>query len=64
MCLTGITTSGSLAMLGKGYVGVVVLVKRGNKKVALKIRRTDSQRENMKNEAVLLKLVNSVNFLS
>jgi len=49
-----------LKILGKGYVGVVVLVKRGNKEVALKIRRTDSQRENMKNESVLLKLVNSV----
>ena len=61
ICLVGPTTIGSLAILGKGYVGVVVLVKRGNKKVALKIRRTDSQRENMKNEAVLLKLVNSVN---
>ena len=60
ICLVGPTTIGSLAILGKGYVGVVVLVKRENKKVALKIRRTDSQRANMKNEAVLLKLVNSV----
>jgi len=61
ICLTGPTTIGNLEILGKGYVGVVVLVKRGNKEVALKIRRTDSQRENMKNESVLLKLVNSVN---
>ena len=61
ICLTGSTTIGNLAILGKGYVGVVVLVKRGNKEVALKIRRTDSQRKNMKNEAILLKLVNSVN---
>ena len=60
VCLTGPTTIGNLEILGKGYVGVVVLVKRGNKEVALKIRRTDSQRENMKNESVLLKLVNSV----
>ena len=60
ICLTGSTTIGNLAILGKGYVGVVVLVKRGNKEVALKIRRTDSQRENMKNESILLKLVNSV----
>ena len=59
--LTGPTTLGKLAILGKGYVGVVVLAKKGNKQVALKIRRTDSQREGMKNEAVLLKLVNSVN---
>jgi len=61
ICFTGPTTIGNLEILGKGYVGVVVLVKRGNKEVALKIRRTDSQRENMKNESVLLKLVNSVN---
>jgi len=61
ICLTGPTTIGNLKILGKGYVGVVVLVKRGNKEVALKIRRTDSQRANMKNESVLLKLVNSVN---
>ena len=61
ICLKGPTTIGSLEILGKGYVGVVVLVKRGNKQVALKIRRIDSQRKNMKNESVLLKLVNSVN---
>ena len=60
ICLTGSTLIGNLEILGKGYVGVVVLVKRGNKEVALKIRRTDSQRENMKKESILLKLVNSV----
>ena len=59
--LTGPTTLGKLAILGKGYVGVVVLAKKGSKQVALKIRRTDSQRNGMKNEAILLKLVNSVN---
>ena len=31
------------------------------KRVALKIRRTDSQRKEMKSEAALLKTVNSVN---
>ena len=60
ICLTGPTTLGNLAILGKGYVGVVVIAKKGNKEVALKIRRTDSQRKNMKNESVLLKLVNSI----
>ena len=59
--LIGPTTLGKLAILGKGYVGVVVLAKKGNKQVALKIRRTDSQRKGMKNESILLKLVNSVN---
>ena len=58
--LTGPTTLGRLAILGKGYVGVVVLAKKGNKEVALKIRRTDSQRKDMKNESSLLELVNSV----
>jgi len=58
--LIGPTTLGKLEILGKGYVGVVVLAKKGNKQVALKIRRTDSQRKNMKNESVLLKLVNTI----
>jgi len=59
--LTGPTTLGNLAILGKGYVGVVVIAKKGSKEVALKIRRTDSPRKGMKDESVLLKLVNSVN---
>ena len=59
--LTGPTLLGKLAVLGKGYVGVVVLAKRGTKKVAVKIRRTDSQRKEMKSEATLLKMVNAVN---
>ena len=57
--LTGPTTLGKLAILGKGYVGVVVLAKKNNKHVALKIRRIDSPRKEMKNEAQLLELVNS-----
>ena len=61
MSLTGQTTIGSLQILGKGYVGVVVLAKRKNSVVALKIRRTDSQRSEMKSEAKLLRLVNTVN---
>ncbi|MGD2107264.1 MAG: RIO1 family regulatory kinase/ATPase [Nitrosopumilaceae archaeon] len=61
ICFTGPTTIGKLEILGKGYVGIVVLAKRKSKDVALKIRRLDSQRTDMKNEAKLLKLVNSVN---
>ena len=45
-------------ILGKGYVGMVVLAKQKNSKVALKIRRIDSPRKNMTNEAQLLKTVN------
>ena len=61
VCFIGPTKIGNLAILGKGYVGVVILVKKGNQEVALKIRSIDSQRKNMKNESILLKLVNSVN---
>ncbi len=50
---------GSVNVLGKGYVGIVVLAKNKNKKVALKIRRIDSPRKEMKNEAKLLKIANS-----
>lgn len=58
---TGPMILGKLEILGKGYVGVVVLAKKNSKEVALKIRRTDSQRKEMKNEGKLLKFVNSVN---
>ena len=50
---------GSISVLGKGYVGIVVLAKKRKKVVAVKIRRTDSQRKEMKNEAKLLKIANS-----
>ncbi len=58
---SGSMTIGKLAILGKGYVGVVVLAKKGTKNVAIKIRRLDAQRKEMKSEAKLLKIVNSVN---
>lgn len=58
---TGQTTIGNLQILGKGYVGVVVLAKKGNNVIALKIRRSDSQRSEMQSEAKLLKLANTVN---
>ena len=50
---------GKINILGKGYVGIVVLAKRKNKLVAVKIRRTDSQRKEMKSEAKLLEIANS-----
>ena len=58
---SGQTTIGSLQILGKGYVGVVVLAKKRKNVIALKIRRLDSQRSEMRSEAKLLKLVNTVN---
>ena len=50
---------GTISILGKGYVGIVVLGKIGRKKVAVKIRRSDSPRKNLKKEAELLKIINS-----
>jgi len=58
---SGKTTIGKLSILGKGYVGVVVLARKDSKKIALKIRRIDSQRNNMKNEELFLKSVNKIN---
>ena len=59
----GISFQGELQMdtisiLGKGYVGVVVLGKIGRKKVAVKIRRNDSPRKNLEKEAEFLKIIN------
>ena len=49
---------GTTGVLGKGYVGIVVLGKLGRKKVAVKIRRNDSPRKNLKKEARLLQITN------
>lgn len=57
----GPTLLNNIAVLGKGYVGVVVLAKQGKRDVALKIRRIDSSRDEMKTEAKFLKLANKVN---
>ncbi len=54
----GQTKIGSLSILGKGYVGVVVLSRIKNKLVAVKIRRTDASRINMVKEAKFLKIAN------
>ncbi|HSD04641.1 MAG TPA: serine/threonine protein kinase [Nitrosopumilaceae archaeon] len=58
---SGEATLNSLQVLGKGYVGVVVLSKYKTKDVALKIRRMDSSRPEMGSEARLLRLANEVN---
>ena len=50
---------GTINILGKGYVGIVVLGKIGGKKVAVKIRRNDSPRKNLKKEAELLNIINN-----
>jgi putative serine/threonine protein kinase len=57
---SGITTLNNIPILGKGYVGVVVLSNQGKKTVALKIRRMDASRPEMKSEAKLLRLANEI----
>ena len=56
----GETILNNIHVLGKGYVGIVVLSKLHKKYVALKIRRIDSSRSEMKSEAKLLKIANKV----
>lgn len=58
---SGHTILNNIPVLGKGYVGVVVLSKLDKNKVALKIRRIDSSRDEMESEAKLLKFANQVN---
>ena len=52
---------GSLNVIGKGYVGIVILAKIKNEVFALKIRRSDSPRKKMNDEAKLLQIANKVN---
>ncbi|MBS7633575.1 serine/threonine protein kinase [Candidatus Bathyarchaeota archaeon] len=49
-----------IPVLGKGYVGIVVVAFRRDEKVALKIRRMDASRSEMQREAKLLEKANSV----
>lgn len=50
-----------LAVLGKGYVGIVVIGHLNGQKIAVKIRRIDSGRVDLFHEAQMLSKANSVN---
>jgi len=56
----GITKIGSLRLLGKGCVSLVVKAEKNGETYALKIRRTDANRPNMRNEAKLTKFANQI----
>jgi putative serine/threonine protein kinase len=57
---TGNTIVNNTRVVGKGSVGIVVKAKLGREQVcALKIRRTDSDRETMDNESYYHRLANS-----
>jgi len=51
---------GSIRVLGKGHVGIVVAARAGEAWAALKIRRTDADRASLRGEAELLGLANGV----
>ncbi len=51
----------SVPVLGKGFVGIVVIARLNGEKVAVKIRRLDADRADLLHEAEMLKIANSVN---
>ena len=51
----------SLLVLGKGFVGIVVVAHLNGQKVAVKIRRLDADRVDLLHEAQMLSKANSVN---
>ena len=56
----GDTIIDNLNILGLGYVGLVVLVIKNQRQFALKIRRTNSKKDNLQAEAKALKQVNEL----
>jgi putative serine/threonine protein kinase len=50
----------NVPVLGKGYVGIVVIARRYGQRLALKIRRMDADRADLLHEAEMLKKANSV----
>ena len=51
----------AVPVLGKGFVGIVVIAHVNRKRVAVKIRRTDADRADLLHEAHMLSKANSVN---
>ncbi|MBE0519530.1 serine/threonine protein kinase [Candidatus Bathyarchaeota archaeon] len=50
----------NIPVLGKGYVGIVIIAYVDGEKAALKVRRVDADRSGMQREAEMLKKANSV----
>ncbi len=49
----------NVPILGKGYVGIVVVAQRYSQRLALKIRRVDADRTDLFHEARMLEIANS-----
>jgi putative serine/threonine protein kinase len=60
LCFKGDKKVDNIQVLGKGYVGIVVLAETRLGMIALKIRRTDSGRIGMRHEAEILQKTNFV----
>jgi putative serine/threonine protein kinase len=58
---TGKAAASNLPVLGKGYVGVVVVAHVNGQRVALKMRRIDADRPDFSHEAEMLKEANAIN---
>jgi putative serine/threonine protein kinase len=56
----GKTNASNIPVLGKGYVGVVVVANLKDQKVALKMRRIDADRLDFKHEAEMLQKANVI----
>lgn len=61
LVFAGRTEVGGLKVLGKGHVGVVVACLWRGRRAALKIRRTDADRESLEGEGEVLKEANRSN---
>lgn len=58
---SGKTAAANVPVLGKGYVGVVVIAYVCGEKAALKMRRSDADRQSLEHEALMLAKANSIN---
>ena len=56
----GKTSASNIPVLGKGYVGVVVIAQLKEQKVALKMRRIDADRSDFTHEAEMLQKANAI----
>jgi putative serine/threonine protein kinase len=57
---TGKTSASNIPVLGKGYVGVVVVAHAKGQRVALKMRRIDTDRPDFTHEAQMLQKANTI----
>jgi putative serine/threonine protein kinase len=56
---TGNSLAANVPVIGKGYVGIVIIAYTNREQLALKIRRLDSGRENFFHEADMLQKANT-----